>query len=185
MDIPAASNYGERGTLEPASMTPEETQLAAFFAAYAPPIAEFGLAVRAKLRARLPGLSEIVYVYENQGSLVIAYSPSAQGYEGVCSLAVYPDRVSLYFTQGAQLAKADPQKLLQGRTKTVRFVAVGAAADLARPEVEALMAAALTLAGVRVDPGANGALILKAESQKQRARRAAKTAPPDAAPTRE
>jgi len=163
-------------------MTPEETQLATFFAAYAPPIADLGLALRAKLRARLPGLSEIVYVYENQGSLVISYSPSAQGYEGVCSLAVYPDRVSLFFTRGVELRKTDPQKLLQGRAKTVRFVAVGAAADLDRPEVEALMGAALALAGVRVDPGANGALILKAESQKQRARRVARTTPPDAAP---
>jgi hypothetical protein len=40
--------------------------------------------LRAKLRDRLPGLFEIVYVYETQNALVISYSPTENGYEGLC-----------------------------------------------------------------------------------------------------
>jgi hypothetical protein len=155
-----------------------EKQLASYFAEYEPAIVKLGKALRAKLRARLPGLFEIVYVYEKQDSLVISYSPTESGYEGLCSLALYPDRVHLYFGQGAQLSKADPNQLLQGRGKTVRFVVLDSAADLDRAEIEALMAAALKLAKVRPDASAKGSVIIKAEAQKERARRANRTARP-------
>ena len=151
-------------------MTNAETQIASYFAKYEPPIAKLGKAMRAKLRARLPGLFEVVYVYENQNALVISYSPTEQGYAGLCSLAVYPGQVKLYFTQGAKLSKADPKKLLQG-SSGVRYVVMKAAADVDRPEIEALMSAALKLAKARLDTAAKGSVIIKAEEQKQRARR--------------
>ncbi|MFO1076253.1 MAG: DUF1801 domain-containing protein [Planctomycetota bacterium] len=156
-------------------MTDAETQLESFYAQYEPGMAKLGKALRAKLRARLPGLSEIVYVYENQNALVISYSPSEHGYEGVCSLSLYPDKVHLHFAQGASLSKSDPHKLLQGRGKTVRHVVLDSVRDFERAAIEALMAAALKLAKVR--PGANpkGSVVIKAELQKQRARRAAET----------
>ena len=159
-------------------MTNAETQLAGYFAKYEPAMVKLGKALRAKLRARLPGLSEIVYVYESQNSLVISYSPTEHGYEGLCSLALYPDRAHLYFTRGALLSDSDPNKLLQGSGKTVRHVVMNAAADLDRAEIEALMAAALKLAKVRPDASAKGSVIIKAEAQKQRARRATKAARP-------
>jgi hypothetical protein len=160
-------------------MTNAETQLATFFAKYEPAMAKLGKSLRAKLRARLPGLFEIVYVYENQGSLVISYSPTEHGYDGVCSIALYPDRAQLYFTQGVLLSKADPSKLLQGRAK-VRHVVLNAAADFDRAEIEVLMVAALRLAKVRLDASAKGSVIIKAEAQKQRARRTTKAARPAA-----
>lgn len=159
-------------------MTNAETQLASYFAKYDPATVKLGTALRAKLRARLPGLFEIVYVYDRQNALVISYSPSEHGYEGLCSLGVYPDRVNLFFGQGAQLSKSDPGKLLQGSGKTVRHVVLNAVADFDRAEIEALIAAALNLAKVRLDPSAKGSVILKAEAQKQRARRATKAARP-------
>lgn len=149
-----------------------EAQLTGFFGKYAPPIAKLGQALRKKLRARLPGLSEVVYVYERQESLVISYSPTDQGYAAVCSLALYPQSVRLYFAHGPQLQKSDPHRLLQGRAGTVRYVELAAAGDLDRPEIEGFVAAALTLSKVRVDPSAQGALILKAAEQKRRAERA-------------
>jgi hypothetical protein len=151
-------------------MTNEEKQLASYFARYEPAMAKLGKAVRAKLRARLPGLFEIVYVYENQDALVISYSPTEHGYDGLCSLALYPDRVQLYFAQGALLAKSDPHKLLQGRAK-VRHVVLNAAADFDRPEIEVVMVAALKLAKVRLDASAKGSVVIRAEAQKKRARR--------------
>jgi len=159
-------------------LTNAETQLASYFAAYEPAIVKLGKALRAKLRARLPGLFEVVYVYENQDALVITYSPTENGYEGLCSIGLRPRGVNLYFGRGASLSKSDPSKLLQGSGKTVRHVVLSSMADFDRPEIEALMAAALKLAKVRLDASAKSAVILRAEAQKQRARRAAKAARP-------
>lgn len=153
-------------------MTHTEKQIASFFARYAPATAKLGKALRRKLRDRLPGLLELVYVYEGQGSLVFSYSPTEAGVDGVCALALYPDRVQLFFTGGAKLAKSDPKKLLQGHGQAVRYVRVGSVADFDRAEIEALMAAAVKLAKIRLDASAKGAVIIKAEAQKQRARRA-------------
>jgi len=150
-------------------MTKAETQLAGFFAKYDPAMAKLGKALRARLRARLPGLFEIVYVYEGQHALVISYSPTEHGYDGLCTLAVYPREVKLFFGRGAQLAKADPNKLLQGSAKTVRYVVLNAVADFDRVEIEGLMVAALTLAKLRLDASTKGSVIIKAEAQKQRA----------------
>ena len=161
-------------------MTNDETQIASFFAKYDPAIAKLGKALRAKLRARLPGLCELVYVYENQNSLVISYSPTDNGVDGVCAIALYPGWVHLFFTGGALLSKSDPSKLLQGKGKLVRHVVMNSVADFDRAEIETLMAAALKLAKVRLDPSASGSVIIKADEQKQRALRAAKAARPPA-----
>jgi hypothetical protein len=159
-------------------MSNSEAQIESYFEMYEPAIAKLGRALRAKLRARLPGLSEIVYLYENQNALVISYSPSERGYEGVCSLLLYPDRANLSFGRGAQLSKSDPNRLLHGHGKTVRHVEMNSAADFDRAEIQALIAAALKLANVRLDPGATSSVIFKAEEQKQRAGRAKKAARP-------
>lgn len=160
-------------------MDDAEQQLAGLYGKYEPAMAKLGKALRAKLRARLPGLFEIVYMYEKQHSLVISYSPTEKGYDGICSLSLYPDRAQLYFTRGALLAKADPSKLLQGRA-SVRYVVLDKAADLDRPEIEALIVAATKLAKVRLDPRAKGSVIVRAEAQEQRARRATNAARPAA-----
>ena len=120
------------------------------------------------MRARLPGLHEIVYVYENQHALVISYSPTENGYDGLFSTRLDPHEVKLYFTQGGLLSKSDPNKLLQGG-KGVQHVVLNTVADFDRPEIEELMAAAVKLAKVRLDPSAKGSVIIKAEAQKKRA----------------
>jgi hypothetical protein len=153
-----------------------EAQVTSFFAKYAAPIAKLGKALRTKLRARLPGLMELVYVYERQDSLVLSYSPTETGSAGVCALALYPDRVRLFFTGGAHLSKADPQGLLQGGGKEVRFVEMTAVADYDRPEIEALVAAALKLGRIDLDAGGKHVTVIKAEAQKKRAARAKKPA---------
>lgn len=147
-----------------------EAELASHFAKYDPATAKLGKALRAQLRARLPGLFEIVYAYEKQNALLISYSPTEKGYEGIISLAVYPDSVKLCFGQGAQLSKSDPQKLLQGSGKTVRHVVMTSVADFDRPEIQALLVAAVKLAKLRPKAGAKGKVISKVESQKKRAR---------------
>ena len=159
-------------------MTNAETQLASYFAKYEPAIAKLGKALRTRLRARLPGLFEIVYVYENQNALVISYSPTERGYESVCSISVYPRSVKLGFGRGAQLSKSDPTKLLQGQGKMVRHVELNSVADFDRAEIGALIEDAVKLAKLRLDPNANGTMIIKAEAQKQRLHRATKATRP-------
>src|SRR5262245_16182471 len=149
--------------------TNAEKQLASYFAEYEPAMAKLGKALRAKLRARLPGLFEVVYVYETQNALVISYSATEHGYEGVCTIGLYPREVKLFFGQGAQLSKSDPNKLLQGSGKTVRHVVLNSIADFDRPEIEVLIAAAVKLAKLRLDASAKGSVIIRAEAQKQRA----------------
>jgi len=153
-----------------------ETKLAGFFANYPPPIAKLGKVLRARLRARLPGLNELVYVYERQGSLVLSYSPTEGGADGVCGLGVYPDGVKLFFGQGARLAKTEPGKLLHGQGKTVRHVGIEAVADFERPAIEQLITAAVQLAKLRLDAKAEGAVILKAGAAAVPAGKVAKAA---------
>lgn len=159
-------------------MATAETQISGFFARYEPAVAKLGKALRAKLRKRLPGLLEIVYLYERQEALVFTYSPTERGIEGLCSLALYPGKVHLAFNRGPQLSKWDPNKLLEGSGTMVRHVVMTKAADFDRADIQALMTAAIGLSRLRLDPGAKGAVILKAEEQKQRAQRAAKAARP-------
>jgi hypothetical protein len=153
-----------------------ESQLASYFAKYEPAIAKLGKALRAKLRDRLPGLFEVVYMYESQNALVISYSATENGYDGLCSIALYPREVKLFFGQGAQLSKSDPNQLLQGHGKTVRHVVLNTVADFDRAEIEVLMAAALKLANLRLNSSAKGSVIIRAEAQKRRARRSSKAA---------
>jgi hypothetical protein len=87
----------------------------------------------------------------------------------------------LCFAQGPALAKLDPHKLLKGSGKLVRHVELHAAADFDSAELQALLAAALKLANVRLAPEAKGALIHKAQSQRRRAARAKAAKQPVAA----
>jgi uncharacterized protein DUF1801 len=159
-----------------ARVTSPEAQIASFFANYDPATAKLGKALRARLRDRLPGLHELVYVYENQGSLVFSYSPTEAGAAGVCGVAIYPDRLSLFLNGGDALAKSDPKGLLHGKGSMARHVALTSMADFERPEIEALIAAALRLGKVTLDPSAKGSVVIKAAQQKKRALRTKKTA---------
>jgi len=155
-------------------VTNDETQIATFFAKYDAPAAKLGKAVRARLRDRLPGLRELVYVYERRNSLVLSYSPTDAGADAVCAVALDPRGVKLYVAGGERLTKSDPSRLLKGRGKAVRHVVLTSVADFDRAEVEALIAAAVELTKVRLDPSAKGSVVIKAGEQKARALRAKK-----------
>jgi hypothetical protein len=60
--------------------------------------------------------------------------------------------------------------MVQGRAKGVRYVALNAASDLNRPEIEALMASALKLAKPKLDASTKHSLIIKTGGEKKRAR---------------
>jgi hypothetical protein len=144
-------------------------QLAQFLAKYDPDVVGVARRARALLRKRLPGAFELVY--DNYNALAIAYSPKDTSSAATFSIAVYPRWVSLFFAQGARLP--DPKKLLKGGGNTMRHIVLTSAEDIQSRDIEALIAAALTLAGDPFDAARAGKLLIKAVAAKQRPRRAA------------
>lgn len=85
------------------------------------------------------------------------------------SIALRADGVSLYFMNGPQLP--DPKGLLLGSGKQVRYIRVEAARQLAHPDLEALIAAAIDRSSVPMPSKGRGRLILRGPAAKQQTRR--------------
>jgi len=147
--------------------TPEK-QLAGFIAKFAPDVAALIRAARKRMRSRLPRATE--FVYDNYNFFVIGYGPGERPSEAIFSLAAQAKGVSLCFLQGAGLP--DPKKILRGSGNVVRNIRLESAATLAKPEVRALIDAALERAKVPLDPKGKHELIIRSVSAKQRPRRA-------------
>jgi hypothetical protein len=113
-----------------------------------PAMAKLTRDVLAKMRARLPGATELVY--DKKRSLVIGFCPDDRASHVINSIATYSKWINLYFFEGDNLP--DPGGLLQGRGAAVRHIRINDAKDLDRPAVKALMAAALAAADPPLDP---------------------------------
>src|SRR5436309_13943120 len=121
-----------------------EEQLRDFIAKFEPKLQALIRAVRKTLRRRFPAAHELVY--DNYNFFVIGYCPTERPSDCIFSIAAAANGVGLCFTHGAKLP--DPKKILTGAGKQTRFLRVESVAVLARPEVEALFAAALNQAAV-------------------------------------
>ena len=119
--------------------------------------------VRAAVRKRFPTANELAYDYSF--ALVIGYSPTDRGIDGIVAIRASSTGVSLYFSQGPQLP--DPTGLLRGSGKQTRFIQVEAASQLAQPDVEALIAAAIDQARVPLPSEGKGSLIIKSDGAKK------------------
>jgi hypothetical protein len=146
---------------------PAARQLADFLGKFDPKIAALAKGALSRLRRRLPGAFELVY--DNYNALAIAFSPTETSSAAVFSIAVYPRWVSLFFAQGARLR--DPRSLLKGSGNQMRHIIVASPDDIHRPDVEALISEALTLAGATMDASGRRRLIIKSIAAKQRPRR--------------
>ena len=123
-----------------------EAALRALVTKFAPAHERLVGATRKWLLDLLPTACEIVYEYRDW--IVLSYSPSERGYEGVLAIRADADGVKLYFNQGKGLP--DPEKLLKGSAQA-RWIAVESAASLARPAVAALAREALARNTVPLD----------------------------------
>src|SRR6516225_12423074 len=112
-----------------------EAQLRMLIDKFAPAHLRLIAAMRRSLRKRLPTAHEVVYEYQNQGAVVISFSPNEHGYEGVLGIRASADGVKLFFNRCKELP--DPAKLLHGSGGQVRSIDVEGASTLARPEVVA------------------------------------------------
>ena len=123
--------------------------------------------VRKALRERLPTAHELVY--DNFNFFVIGYSSSERPSDCLVSIAAAAKGVALSFYYGAALP--DPHKLLLGSGSQNRFIRLESATTLARPEVEALIAAAIAQGETPLPKSGKGKLIIRSISKKQRPRR--------------
>jgi hypothetical protein len=150
----------------PDEPTPDlEAQVDSYFDRYESPLADVGRAARSKLRDRLPGFFEVVYVYGSQDAIVISFSPTERGYEGLFTLRVDPRGVRLYFAKSTQLSNADAAKLLKGGAKAVRYVDLSSVGGHRAREIEELIEASLKLANVRLDPSSKGTVIIRSAAR--------------------
>jgi hypothetical protein len=124
-------------------------------------------AVRKALRKRLATANELAY--DNYNFFVIGYGSTERPSDCILSIAAGANGVGLCFIRGASLP--DPHKILLGSGKQTRFIRIGSAQVLARPEVEALIAAAVAESKAPMPPSGKGKLIIRSVSAKQRPRR--------------
>jgi Domain of unknown function (DU1801) len=144
-----------------------ESQLAAFIEKFDPKDQRLIRAVRSAVRRRFPTANELVY--DNYNFFVIGYSPTERPGDAIVSIAARANGVGLCFIHGAGLP--DPKKMLLGGGKQTRFIRMDSASVLARPEVEALVAAAIARAKTPLPASGRGRLIIRSVSAKQRPRR--------------
>jgi hypothetical protein len=140
-----------------------EVQLQALIDKFAPELPRSISAMRQALRKRLPTAHEVVYEYRD--CFVISYSPSEHGYEGVLGLRGSADGVRLYFQRGKDLP--DPAKVLRGTAQT-RWTGLEGASTLARPEVAALIEAAIALNRTPFARTGRGSVVMSPLSKKRR-----------------
>ena len=108
-------------------------------------------------------------MYDNYNFFVIGYGGTERPSDAILSIAAKAGAVSLCFLHGASLP--DPRGLLHGDGSQSRFIRLESAASLARPEVEALIVAAIAQARAPLPDAGRGKLIIRSVSAKQRPRR--------------
>ncbi len=148
-------------------MEQAQAQLESFIDKFGQEVAALARFLLARMRARLPGAT--ILVYDNYNALAIGFAPGDKASQAILSLAVYPRWVNLFFLQGAGLP--DPDGLLKGGGSRVRHVRCLNKAVLDDPRVDALISEALARAEPPLDPAAEQRLIVKSVSAKQRPRR--------------
>jgi hypothetical protein len=155
----------------PAAPVDAEKQLKGFVEKFEPKHQRLIRAVRKALRKRFPTADELAY--DNYNFFVIGYSPSGRPSDSVVSIAAGANGVGLCFIRGASLP--DPKKILLGSGNQTRFIRLESAGVLIRPEVEALVSAAVAQARTPLRATGRGKLTIRSVSAKQRPRRR----PPD------
>jgi uncharacterized protein DUF1801 len=144
-----------------------EEQLKGFIAKFEPRDQTLIRAVRKALRRRFPTAYELAY--DNYNFFVLGYGPTERPSDCIVSMAAGANGVGLCFIRGASLP--DPDKILLGSGNQTRFIRIESVDVLARPEVEALVAAAIALAKKPLPTSGRGKLIIRSVSAKQRPRR--------------
>jgi Domain of unknown function (DU1801) len=121
------------------------------------------------LQKRLPTANELVW--DNYNFFVIGYSATERPSDSVFQIVAAANGVGLAFYHGADLP--DPHKILLGSGTQNRFVRLESAETLRRPEVKALIEAALAQAKTPFPSSGGRKVIIRSISAKQKPRRKA------------
>jgi hypothetical protein len=151
-------------------MATPQAQLDGFIANYSPEVAKLGRAAIARMRKLLP--AAYLLVYDNYNALAVGFGPSERTSQIVFSIAMFPRWVSLFFAKGASLP--DPHRRLSGSGNVARHVVLTDLGMFEDPQIRELMQEALARAGVSLQAGKRGAIVIKSISARQRPRRPAK-----------
>jgi hypothetical protein len=141
-------------------------RLADIIAQLDPSIRKLTRTCRAVLRKRLPTAIELVH--DNFHALAIGYSPTERMSDCILSLIIHPREVSLSFFYGATLP--DPQRILEGTGDQNRFVRLEDASALSRPDVEALIQAAIGRSQAPLLSSGGGYVVIRSVSVRTRSR---------------
>ena len=150
-----------------ASSRTAEAQLKSFIGKFEKKHQTVIRAVRKELRRRFPTAYELAY--DNYNFLALGYSPTERPSESIVSMAAGANGVGLCFIRGASLP--DPKRILLGSGNQTRFIRIESVDVLARPEVGALVAAAVAGSRVPFKTAGRGHLIIRSVSRKQWPRR--------------
>jgi hypothetical protein len=141
-------------------------QLTRAIAEFSPEVRALAKQALAKLRARLPGATELVY---NNYALTVGFSPTDRPSDAVVAINIYKRCVNLGFIEGALLD--DPARLLLGSGSQFRHIRLNAAADLDAPGVRALVDQAVANAAAPFDAKRRRRIDVRTVSAKQGPRR--------------
>ena len=145
-----------------------ERQLTSFIDKFDPKHRTLIRSVRKELRKRFPTANELAY--DNYNFFVIGYGPTERPSDCFISITAAASGIALCFIHGARLP--DPNRILLGEGEQTRFIRLESASRLNRPEVKALLMAAVAQSKVPLPAIGGGKLIIV--SKKQRPRRKAK-----------
>ena len=151
----------------PAPRKSAESELAGFIDKFTPEMAKAIRAVRAALRKRVPTANELVY--DNYNFFVIGYSSTLRPSDCFVSLVADAHGVRIAFYYGSTLP--DPAGILKGGGNQNRFIRLESVRDLDKPEVEALIRAAIAQGKAPLPASGRGTLVIRSVSAKQRWRR--------------
>lgn len=138
-----------------------------FIDKFTPDVAALTRTLLAKMKARLPGAT--IMVYDNYNALAIGFGPGEKASQAVLSLAVMPRWVTLCFLHGVGLP--DPHGLLNGSGNQVRHIRLHTAEAFDDPRIQQLIEAALERCEPPIDETGEQRLIIKSISARQRPRR--------------
>jgi hypothetical protein len=151
----------------PSQTANAEKKLTSFINKFEPKHRRLIRDMRKELRRRFPTANELAY--DNYNFFVIGYGPTERPSDCIVSITAAASGVGLCFIRGASLQ--DPNRILLGEGEQTRFIRLESAKRLNRPEVKALLAAAVAHSKVPLPVSGRGKLIIRSVSKKQRPRR--------------
>lgn len=161
-----------------AAMREVDDRIAGFCDKYSPAIAAQMREARARLHALFPRGYELVY--DNHNALVLGIGPTPRSADAVISVVGYPRWVTLFFLHSGTLQV--PPGLLEPAGPGMLGLRLRSAADLARPDVQALLRQATDMQAAAFRCAPPLTTLIKAQAAEQQSRRPRGAAGPARAP---